>query len=75
MHAKHILVLGTHNAKKGQELAELVAPLGLELRTLAAFPAALQVVEDGDSFAANAALKAVGRPGTCGNGSWPTTAG
>jgi len=53
------LVLGTHNRKKGTELAELVAPLGLTARTLAEYPQAIEVVEDGDSFAANARLKAV----------------
>ena len=52
------LVLGTQNRKKGLELAELLAPLGIELRTLADFPQALDVVEDGDSFVANASKKA-----------------
>jgi len=52
------LVLGTHNRKKGIELAELVAPWGVQVRTLADFPDALSVVEDGDSFAANARKKA-----------------
>ena len=55
----HLLVLGTGNRKKGQELAHLLAPAGLELRTLADFPDAIDVVEDGDTFAANAELKAV----------------
>ncbi|HEY2840893.1 MAG TPA: RdgB/HAM1 family non-canonical purine NTP pyrophosphatase [Pirellulales bacterium] len=53
------LVLGTHNRKKGIELAELVAPLGVTARTLAEYPQALTVVEDGDTFAANARLKAI----------------
>ena len=57
--AAAILVLGTSNRKKGLELAELVAPLGLEVRTLADFPEAIQVEETGETFAANAALKAV----------------
>ena len=52
------LVLGTHNRKKGLELAKLVAPLGIKVRNLADFPDALAVVEDGDSFAANAQKKA-----------------
>ena len=52
------LVLGTHNAKKRMELESLLAPLGLALRTLADFQAPLEVVEDGDSFQANARLKA-----------------
>lgn len=53
-----LLVLGTGNRKKAQELVELLEPLGLELKTLADFPQAIEVVEDGDSFAANAAKKA-----------------
>jgi XTP/dITP diphosphohydrolase len=52
------LVIGTGNRKKGQELAEMLAPWGFEVATLADFPHAIEVVEDGDSFAANAALKA-----------------
>ena len=52
------LVLGTHNRKKGVELAELVAPWGIRVLTLADFSQALTVVEDGDSFAANARKKA-----------------
>ncbi|MGA2033771.1 MAG: non-canonical purine NTP pyrophosphatase [Thermoguttaceae bacterium] len=54
-----MLVIGTANRKKGLELAQLFAPARLELRTLADFPEPLEVVEDGDTFAANAALKAV----------------
>jgi XTP/dITP diphosphohydrolase len=51
-------VLGTWNRKKGLELADLLVPLGFTLQTLADFPDALRVVEDGDSFAANAGKKA-----------------
>lgn len=54
-----MLVLGTANRKKGLELAELLAPVGIELRTLADFPDAISVVEDGHTFSANAARKAV----------------
>ena len=53
-----LLVLGTGNRKKGQELAHLFSPLGLELRTLADFPDAIEVIEDGATFSANATLKA-----------------
>ena len=53
-----LLVLGTANVKKGRELAELFAPVGLEMRTLADFPDAIEVVEDGETFAANAQRKA-----------------
>ncbi|MCP4190937.1 MAG: RdgB/HAM1 family non-canonical purine NTP pyrophosphatase [Planctomycetaceae bacterium] len=52
------IVLGTHNVKKGAELREFLLPRGVQLTTLADFPNAIEVVEDGDSFAANAALKA-----------------
>lgn len=53
------VIIGTHNAKKGIELAEMLAPYGLAVATLADFPQAIEVVEDGDSFEANARLKAV----------------
>ena len=56
--APRVLVLGTANRKKGLELAALVEPLGLDVRTLADFPQAISVDETGDTFAANAALKA-----------------
>jgi XTP/dITP diphosphohydrolase len=52
------LVLGTNNRKKCLELAELLAPLGLDLKTLGEFSQAITVDETGDSFAANAELKA-----------------
>jgi XTP/dITP diphosphohydrolase len=52
------LVIGTHNRKKGIELAELLAPRGFTVVTLDEVPDAIEVVEDGDSFAANARLKA-----------------
>ena len=55
-----MLVLGTANRKKGLELADLFRPVGVELRTLADFPGDFQVAEDGDTFAANARLKAAG---------------
>jgi XTP/dITP diphosphohydrolase len=53
-----MFVLGTTNRKKGLELAGLLAPVGIELRTLDDFANALDVAEVGDTFAANAALKA-----------------
>ncbi|HEX4145736.1 MAG TPA: non-canonical purine NTP pyrophosphatase [Pirellulales bacterium] len=52
------LVLGTYNLKKLLELCELLAPLGSPLKMLTDFPQAITVEETGDSFAANAALKA-----------------
>ena len=58
MHDKRVLVLGTHNKKKGIELTELLAPHGFELRTLADVPDAIEVDETGTTFAENGILKA-----------------
>jgi XTP/dITP diphosphohydrolase len=55
---KPTLVFGTGNRKKAGELADLVAPLGIELKTLADFEAPLDVDESGQTFAENARLKA-----------------
>ncbi len=54
-----LLVLGSGNRKKALELAALFAPIGIRLKTLADYEEALDVVEDGDTFAENAAKKAV----------------
>ena len=59
MNQPHLLVLGTRNRNKVTELADLLGPHGLELRTLADFSQAIDVVEDGQTFADNAAKKAV----------------
>src|SRR5947208_2520003 len=53
-----VLVLGTRNAKKRQELVEILGDLPLELRDLTAWPDAPEVVEDGTTFEANARKKA-----------------
>jgi len=53
------LVLGTHNRKKRLELEELLAPYDLPVCILDDFPRSLEVVEDGSSFADNAAKKAI----------------
>ena len=58
MTIERLLVLGTHNKKKGRELAELLAAHGFTLRTLAEIPDAIEVEETGTTFAENAALKA-----------------
>jgi XTP/dITP diphosphohydrolase len=52
------LVVGTHNRKKGHELGELLTPWDFSVVTLADVPDAIEVAEDGDSFAANARKKA-----------------
>jgi XTP/dITP diphosphohydrolase len=56
--APRTLVFGTHNHKKAGELAPLVAPLGLAVRTLDEVTGALEVDESAATFAENAALKA-----------------
>jgi XTP/dITP diphosphohydrolase len=53
-----LLVLGTRNRKKVEELLPLLGAHGLELKSLAEFAESVLVEETGDSFAANAALKA-----------------
>jgi XTP/dITP diphosphohydrolase len=53
-----ILVLGTRNAKKRQELVEILADLPIDVRDLTAWPDAPEVVEDGDTFEENARKKA-----------------
>ena len=51
------LVIGTRNRKKGAELAELIAPWGIDAVTLADLPQSVDIEETGETFAANAALK------------------
>jgi XTP/dITP diphosphohydrolase len=55
-----MLIIGTANRKKGGELADLLKSAGVELKTLADFPGVVSVPEDGETFAANAVLKAAG---------------
>ncbi|MSQ77381.1 MAG: XTP/dITP diphosphatase [Nitrospiraceae bacterium] len=53
------LVLATRNPDKGRELSALLGDLGISIRTLAEFPDAPEVVEDGETCEANAIKKAV----------------
>jgi XTP/dITP diphosphohydrolase len=53
------LVLGTTNRGKVRELHQLLAPLRLRLVSLEVLGSVLDVEETGDSFAANARLKAM----------------
>ena len=53
-----ILIFGTGNRHKGIELGEILAPTGIEIKTLADFPEHPEIVEDGNTFAENAAKKA-----------------
>ncbi len=54
-----ILVLATRNAKKRREIEDILAGLGIALADLSQYPQAPDVVEDGESFEANARKKAV----------------
>src|SRR5438034_5737247 len=54
-----LLVLGTRNRKKRGEIVEILGDLGLQFGDLSEYPNAPEVVEDGDTFEANARKKAV----------------
>lgn len=53
-----LLVVATRNRKKLGEIVELLAPYGIEVRCVADFPDVPETVEDGTTFAENAAKKA-----------------
>jgi XTP/dITP diphosphohydrolase len=53
------VVLATRNAKKCRELRELLLPYGIAVASLDECPPTPEVVEDGTTFADNAAKKAV----------------
>jgi len=52
------IVLASRNRKKAREVAEILAPCGVELISIADFPNVPDVIEDGATFAENAAKKA-----------------
>jgi XTP/dITP diphosphohydrolase len=52
------LVVASHNSKKIREIGDLLVPHGIEVVGIASFPDVPEVVEDGTSFAENAAKKA-----------------
>src|SRR5262245_22455656 len=54
-----ILVLGTRNAKKRKEIEEILGDLGVTLHDLSMYSNAPEVMEDGDTFEANARKKAI----------------
>jgi XTP/dITP diphosphohydrolase len=58
MNAHAPLVLASRNRKKSREVAEILAPHDIELVSIADFPQVGEVVEDGATFAENAAKKA-----------------
>lgn len=53
------LVVGTRNAKKCEEIKEILGDLDIELLDLTHFPDAPEMVEDGTTFEANARKKAL----------------
>jgi XTP/dITP diphosphohydrolase len=53
-----VLVVGTRNRKKREEILEILADLLIELRDLTSFPDAPEVDETGKTFADNARKKA-----------------
>lgn len=53
-----LLVLATRNRKKRQEIVEILDDLGLQFGDLSQWPDLPEVVEDGDTFEANARKKA-----------------
>lgn len=56
--ARPTLVLASRNRKKSGEIFELLAPFGIVVRSVADFPDVPEVVENGATFADNAAKKA-----------------
>jgi XTP/dITP diphosphohydrolase len=52
------IVLASRNRKKSREIAELLAPHGINVLSVADFPDVPETEEDGETFAENAAKKA-----------------
>lgn len=52
------LVLSSRNRKKSREIAEILAPHGITLQSIADFPEVGEVIEDGTTFLENAGKKA-----------------
>lgn len=52
------IVVATGNSGKLQELETMLGPLGVEIKSMADYPDIPEVVEDGETFAENAAKKA-----------------
>jgi XTP/dITP diphosphohydrolase len=53
-----VIVVGTRNRKKGQEITEILYSVGIPYSDLNQFPDAPEVVEDGKTFEENACKKA-----------------
>src|SRR5205809_565378 len=54
-----VLMVGTRNPKKREEILEILGDLPIEVRDLTAWPDAPEVIEDGTTFEENARKKAV----------------
>jgi len=54
-----VLVVGSRNRKKREEIVEILGDLALDLRDLSNWPDAPEVVEDGATFVDNARKKAI----------------
>jgi XTP/dITP diphosphohydrolase len=54
-----VIVLGTRNPKKREEILEILGDLGVEFADLTRWPEAPEVIENGTTFEANARKKAV----------------
>ncbi len=52
------IIFGTSNPNKVKEMAKIVAPTGVQMISLADYPNAIDVVEDGKTFGENARKKA-----------------
>jgi XTP/dITP diphosphohydrolase len=67
-HSLPTLILASRNRKKSDEIRALLAPHGIAVVSVADFPNVPEVVEDGSTFAENAAKKA--REVAVGTGHW-----
>jgi len=56
--SSQLLIIASRNQKKLGEIRELLAPFQIEVDNVASFPDIPETVEDGESFAENAAKKA-----------------
>ena len=53
-----LIIIGTRNRKKREEILEILGDLGLEFADLSRWPDAPEVIENGTTFEANARKKA-----------------
>jgi XTP/dITP diphosphohydrolase len=58
MPTRPTLIVASRNAKKRREIEELLAPHNIEVLSVTDFPNVPEVIEDGETFADNAAKKA-----------------